>query len=279
MKFFKKPLKILFLIVIFFIFCYPLLFVFLGSIKGIDELNNYLGAILSASTNPQTGTIIPVYPTIRHYLNVAIDSPAFWVLFWNSCKIAIFILTGQLFISVPAAWGFAQCKCNKKLFKFYILLMLMPFQVRMVSEYLVLKSLHLLNTHLGIILPAVFSTFPIFILYQFFVNIPSEVIEAAKIDGASNFQLFIKIGIPLGKYGIFSAFILNFIEYWNIIEQPIIFLKTKALWPLSLYVPEITEQNIGLVFTIPIITLIPSLLIFLLGQEYLQNGISALIKR
>ena len=199
-------------------------------------------------------------------------------MFWNSVKLTIGILLGQLLVSVPAAWGFAkgQFAGRKVLFTIYILLMMMPFQVLMLSDYLILDGFHLLNTHAGIILLCVFSPFPVFIMYQFFRKVPDELLEAARVDGAGEFFIFIKMGVPMGSGGIISAMVLSFLEYWNLIEQPMTFLKDKSLWPLSLYLPNIDLKQAGVAFAASVITLIPAVLVFLAGRDYLERGIAAI---
>ena len=151
----------------------------------------------------------------------------------------------------------------------------MPFQVTMLSSYLVLDSFKLLDTHWSIILPAIFSTFSVFIMYRFFCNIPEAIIESARIDGASELKIFFKIGIPLGMPGIMSAVILQFLELWNLIEQPLTFLKDKSLWPLSIYLPNITLENADIAFTASAVTLIAAIIVFFAGQSYLEQGIAA----
>ena len=145
--------------------------------------------------------------------------------------------------------------------------------VTMLSSYLVLNRLELLNTHGAVILPAVFSTFPVFLSYGGFRAIPAQLFEAARIDGAGEFTIFRRIGLPLGKSGLLSAMVLGFLEYWNMMEQPMAFLDDKALWPLSLYLPEITWVQAGSAFCTSIITLIPAVFVFVLGQDYLEQGI------
>ena len=137
------------------------------------------------------------------------------------------MLAGQLLIALPGAWAFAHFRFPGKraLFLFYIILMMQPFQVTMVPNYLVLKQFHLLNTHLAVILPGIFSAFPVFIMTKFFASIPTPLIEAARLDGASDFSIFLKVGIPVGRPGIISMLVLGFLEYWNAIEQPMTFLK------------------------------------------------------
>ncbi len=222
-----------------------------------------------------TWRLVPDFPSFANYGKLLFLSPQFFVLFWNSVKMVLLILAGQLLIGVPAAWAFAayQNRFGKLLFTLYVVLMLLPFQVTMLSGYLVLSRLSLLNTHQAIILPAVFSTFPVFLSYGGFRGIPMQLFEAARVDGATEMFIFFKIGLPLGKSGILSALVLGFLEYWNMMEQPMAFLDDKSLWPLSLYLPEITWSLAGYAFCASVITLIPAVFVFISGQDYLEQGI------
>ena len=125
----------------------------------------------------------------------------------------------------------------------------------------------LLDSFWGIVLPAIFSAYPVFIMFQFFVSIPEEVLDAARIDGANEWQLFVRIGVPLGKTGIISSMMLSVLECWNMIEQPMVFLDTKSRWPVALYVPQITENGIGVSFAVSILVLILPFLVFLAGRH------------
>ena len=274
----KKKILFIILVAISIFMCFPVIFLLAGSFMGADELNTYLAPVLAEKSKGYVSWgLLPSYPTLRAYVELLFDTPEFFVMFWNSVKIVFLSVGGQLIVGIPAAWGFARYKFpfKKVLFTIYIVVMLMPFQVTMLSSYLVLDKLHLLNTHGSIILPAIFSTFSVFIMYRFFCNIPESIIESARIDGASEFIIFVKIGIPLGKPGIMSAIILGFLEYWNLIEQPLTFLKDKALWPLSIYLPNITLENADIAFTASAVTLIAAIIVFFAGQSYLEQGIAA----
>ena len=255
----------------------PLIFLGGGSLMGKAELTEHLGPVLTSEPGLADWSMLPLYPTLRPYIELLFDSPEFFVMFWNSVKLVLCILVGQLIAGVPAAWGFAQYRFPGRgiLFTLYIALMLMPFQVTMVSSYLVLDGLSLMNTHLAVILPCVFSTFPVFILYRFFCAIPRSVLEAAELDGAGPLQIFWHIGLPMGAPGVMAAAVLGFLEYWNLIEQPMTFLSDPSLWPLSLYLPNITSDKIGLALAASVVTLTPAILVFFYGQRYLEQGIIA----
>ena len=253
----------------------PIVLLLTGSVMDQYELKGYLNSIFTDGLEFISWKLMPDYPTFENYGRLLFVSPQFFVLFWNSIKMTAWILSGQLLVGVPAAWAFAVYKVrgSRFLFAFYVVLMLLPFQVTMLSSYLMLDKLSLLNTQSAVILPAVFSTFPVFLCYGGFRSIPAQLYEAARIDGAGEGFIFFKIGLPLGKNGILSALVLGFLEYWNMVEQPMAFLEEKALWPLSLYLPEITCARAGYAFCASIITLIPAVFVFVMGQDYLEQGI------
>lgn len=273
----KRSILKFIVIVLALIMIIPIIFVVAGSFMSPDELKEYLAPILGNKSGFINWPLIPQYPTLKSLVKLLLDSPEFFVMFWNSVFLVVAILFGQVLIATPAAWAFAQYKfpCKKILFTLYIVVMLMPFQVTMLSSYLVLDKFSMINTRLSLIVPGIFSTFPVFIMYRFFKNIPKNVLESARIDGAGETKIFLKIGIPLGLPGIMSSMVLEFIEYWNLIEQPITFIKNQSKWPLSLYLPNISLENVDMAFIASLVTLVTSLIVFFAGQKYLKEGISA----
>ena len=254
---------------------FPVFLLLTGSVAGSVEMRRNLLPVFGGGEGDICWKLVPDYPTFENYGRLLFETPSFFVLFWNSVKLVVCILAGQLLVGVPAAWAFAaySVREGRALFSLYVVLMLMPFQVTMLSSYLVLDGLSLMNTHSAVILPAVFSAFPVFLSYGGFRAVPPQLIEAARIDGASEWILFVKIAFPLGKSGILSAIVLGFLEYWNLMEQPLAFLEDKALWPLSLYLPEISWTQAGFALCASLITLIPAAFVFALGQDYLEQGI------
>ncbi len=265
------------LLVFGLLICLPIFAVILGAFKSTRELTEALSPIIGTSGGSVHWRLFPFYPTGMHFVKLLFYTPEFFTVFWNSMKLVGCILLGQMFVAVPAAFGFSRFSFRGKhaLFLSYVILMLMPFGVMMLPSYLVLKGMHLMNTHWAIILPAVFSAFPVFLMYRGFEAIPKELYEAAKIDGAGDWQMFFWIGIPLGSPGILSALVLGFLEYWNMVEQPLAFLEDLSLWPLSLYLPEIDLSRAGMALAASVITLIPALFVFFMGQDYLESGIAA----
>lgn len=252
-------------------------FMLSGALMPIDVLENAIGTIFDTSQGMASWPILPTYTTLSPLVELLLDTPQFFIMFWNSMGIAVLSALGQLIIATPAAWALSRYKFRGRgvLMSLYIILMLMPFQVTMVPSYLIADKLNIMDNLLVIILPLAVSAFPVFIMTRGFDAVHSALLEAAGIDGANQLQIFLRIGVPLGTPGIFSALILCFLEGWNAIEQPILFLKTPSLFPLSLYASEIVGENLGLAMVSSLVALTPPVLIFLFGQSYLELGIQA----
>lgn len=245
-----------------------------GTFSSQWELTENLRPVLGNGQGTAAWTLLPRSPTLRSLVEVLLDSPEFFSMFWNSVAITAGILLGQYLFAVPAAWALAKLRLPKGLSTLYMVLMLLPFQVLMYPEYLVLRALGLLDTLWAVILPGIFSAYPVFLLTRFFSAIPEEILEAARLDGAGEWQIFSHIALPLGLPGLLSVGILSFLDAWNLIEQPMTFLKSRALWPLSLFLPETTLSDAGLGFAAAMLMLIPALLLFGLCQDALEQGIA-----
>lgn len=272
----KKVMLAVLLILLTLLICVPIWIAVTGTFSAQWELERNLAPVFTGAEGVAKWPVLPSAPTLKSLVEVLLDSPGFFTMFWNSVEISACILVGQLLVDVPAAWALARfpLRFKKTILNIYIVLMLMPFQVLMFPQYLVLKDLELLDTLGAVVLPAVFSTFPVFILHRFFKAIPQEMLEAARLDGAGEFRIFCQIGIPMGAPGILSVCILTFLDSWNMIEQPMTYLKRKSLWPLSLFLPEIGMAEMGVGFGAALLMLIPALLLFLGCQEYLEQGIA-----
>lgn len=255
----------------------PVLFLLTGTFMGNQEITELLAPLLKREDGFVSWQLFPQFPTFQNLVQLLFDSPEFFKMFWNSVKITGCILAGQLLVGMPAAWGLARYSFpgRKWIYMLYIVMMMMPFQVTMLSEYLVLDALRLMDTSASVILPGIFSTFSVFIMFRFFCGIPESVLEAARIDGAGELMLFLRLGVPLGASGIISALVLSFLECWSMIEQPMTFLTTKSLWPLSMFLPAINGGNAGLSLCASLVALLPAVFVFLMGQDYLEQGIAS----
>ncbi len=266
------------LIVLALLAVYPVIFLSAGSLMGADELEDCLGAVVSGAEGYASFPVLPQYPTLQHFAEVLLDSPEFFVMFWNSILITFGVLGGQFVAGTMAAWGFARYEfpCKRGIFLLYIVLMLLPFQVLMLSDYLLLDRLRLLDSLWAVILPGMFSTFPVFIMYRFFAEIPDSLIESARLDGAREWQLFWYLALPMGSSGIIAALVLGFLEYWSLIEQPLTFIKDKSKLPLSVFLPDLTMTGkAGFLFAVSVVTFLPAIIVFMGGRDYLEQGIMA----
>ena len=219
---------------------------------------------------------IPDKVTFNQYISVLIRSPDYLLKFWNSVILVVPIVLLQLVIASVTAYGFTRWrgKVRSFLFFFYVILMLMPYQVTLVPNYLVSDWIGILNTRWSIILPGTFAPFSVFLLTKSMRRIPASLIEAAKLDGSSEWQIFKDICLPQCRSALYSIAILVFIDYWNMVEQPIILLPNADLQPLSVYLSTINTSEVGLAFAIATIYMVPSLLLFLHGEDYLVEGIA-----
>lgn len=221
-------------------------------------------------------TLRPARVTFSQYFTVLFKSPEYLFKFWNSVKLVVPILVFQILVALGASYSFARFRGRVKELAFflYIILMLMPYQVTLVPNFMVAKWMGTLNTYWSIILPGVFSPFSVFILTKFMRRIPRAYVEAAEMDGASEWNIFSKIYVPLCKGTIVSVAILVFIDYWNMVEQPLIMLSDTDKYPLSVFLNQINKGEVGLAFAVASIYMIPCILIFLYCEEYLVEGIT-----
>lgn len=220
---------------------------------------------------------IPDKVSFSQYATVLLKSPKYLLKFWNSVLYVVPIVFMQLLIASLAAYGFTRFRGRKReiIFFIYVILTLMPYQVTLVPNYLVADWLNILNSRWAILLPGFFSPFSVYLLTKYMRRISPGIIEAAKVDGAGEWKIFTKICMPLCKSALFSVGILVFIDYWNMVEQPLILLSDQEKYPLSIFLSKINKGEIGLAFAVAVIYMIPSLLVFLYGEEYLVDGIAS----
>lgn len=256
---------------------WPLWFMFTGVLCPADELAAALGPALGAGQGMARWQLLPSWPTLQPLVELLFDTPEYFVMFWNTAAQVLPQAAGQLAVGAPAAWALSRLQFRGRgaVRVLYLVLMLLPFQVTMVPNYLVLDKLGLLDTPWAVVLPGVFATFPVFIMQRGFDAVPRALLEAARIDGAGPWQCFLYIGLPVGAPGVLGALTLTFLEAWNAVEQPMLFLKSPALWPLSLYLTNVNIGNLGVAMAASLGMLIPAALVFKFGQKYLELGILA----
>ena len=265
-------------------FLLPTVLTISNSFMSQSEISANYGAVFENAKNSKKTYIsdkvnlkfIPDKVTLNQYITTLIKSPDYLLKFWNSVFLVVPIVIMQLMVAALAAYSFTRYRGKIKsfLFFFYVILMLMPYQVTLVPNYLVSDWLGILNSRWAIIMPGAFAPFSVFLLTKFMRRIPKSLIEAAKLDGAGEWHIFTKICLPQCRSALYSIAILVFIDYWNMVEQPIILLPDTEKQPLSVFLSTINVGEIGLAFAVATIYMIPSLLLFLHGEEALVEGIT-----
>lgn len=266
------------------LFILPTLLTITNSFMTEKEIQaNYGAMIENASEDKKTYIseklnlkFIPDRVSFQQYISVLFKSPDYLLKFWNSIILVVPITVFQVLLAAITAYGFSRYRgrIREIIFFAYIIFMLMPYQVTLVPNYLVSEYLGILETRWAIILPGIFSPFSVYLLTKVMRRIPSAYYEAARLDGAGEFQVFRLICLPLCRSSMLSVGLLVFIDYWNMVEQPLVLLKDESKFPLSVFLSQINTGDVGLAFAVAVVYMIPALLLFLYGEEYLIEGIT-----
>ena len=264
------------------LFLMPIVLTITNSLMTKSEINANYGVIFAKKngvrvfiSNTVNLKFIPDIVSFEQYFKVLILSPEYLLKFWNSFLYVVPIVVFQLAVASLASYGFARYrgKVREVIFFSYIILMLMPYQVTLVPNYLVSNWLNIIDTRWAIWLPGFFSPFAVYMLTKYMRRIPKSIYEAAEIDGAGEWQIFTRICLPNCRGGLASIAILLFIDYWNMVEQPLILLSNDQLHPLSVFLSKINSGEISLAFAVAVIYMVLPMMVFLYGEEYLVEGI------
>ncbi len=224
---------------------------------------------------------IPQNPQWNNYTRVWSDKyAAFSVYFFNSLKVTFFSVTGSLIVSSMAAYAFAKLNFKGKniIFLCYLATMMVPTQVTLIPRFMVMNWTNLIDTHWSLILPAVFNIMSIFMLRQFFMKIPDEIIESAFIDGAGHITIFLRFVLPMSVPALISAGTLAFVHSWNDYLNPLIFINTEKLYTVQLgiqnYLNVDGQPRYDLAMAASVISILPIMVFFLIVQKYYFEGMS-----
>ena len=280
-RYFSRGVMFLLCLVFAVMFLMPTVLTITNSFMSEAEINANYGMMFSTTTGGYVSKtvnlkFIPDEVTFEQYKTVLLKSPDYLLKVWNSVILVVPIVVFQLIVALFAAYGFTRYRgrIREIIFFAYVILMLMPYQVTLVPNFLVSQWLHLTDTNWAIWLPGIFSPFSVYLITKYMKRIPVPLLEAARIDGANEWQVFAKVCVPICKGIITSCAILVFIDYWNMVEQPLLFFSNTDMYPLSIFLSKINANEVGLAFAVATIYMIPSLLIFLYGEEQLVEGIA-----
>ena len=242
--------------------------------------------MLSSSFKPENQIFafpirwIPENVTLRNYNMVWNSAVPFYTFYLNSIKVSFWSVLGELITSALAGYAFAKIKFKGReiIFLIYLSTLAFPNQMMLIPRFVLFKVMHLYNTHYALILPGMFTAFGTFLLRQFFMTIPEELSESAKIDGASHFVIFRRIVVPLSKPAFSSLIIFQFVSSWNQYEGPLVYLRDRALATIPLGLNYFADENgtsFGAIMAASVCSLIPIFIIFLIFQKQFVAGIAS----
>ncbi|MFC0333488.1 carbohydrate ABC transporter permease [Paenibacillus sepulcri] len=222
--------------------------------------------------------LIPTQPLWSNYSDVWSKIP-FGTFYWNTVKVSVISTAGSLISASLAAYAFAKLKFpgNSKLFLLYLATMMIPGQAIMIPQFTIMKNLELVNTHWALILLHLFSPYGVFLLRQFFIQLPHDLNESARIDGCSEFGIFFRIVLPLAKPALVTLGIFNLLGSWNDFLQPLIYLSKENLYTIQMgirYFQQVNGADYPLILAATTMSLVPIIIIYLFAQRYFIEGIA-----
>ena len=200
--------------------------------------------------------------------------------FFNTAKLTVITTIIQLLTSCFAAYGFTKTRFKGRdlIFLMYVTTIAVPWQVYMVPQFILVSRLGLNDTHLGLILMQAFSAFGVFLIRQFYISIPDELCEAARIDGLNEYGIFGRIVFPLGKPAMATLTIFTFTNVWNDFMGPLIYIKTKELKTIQLGIRMFISQfgaDYAWIMAASVCSLVPVIIVFLSCQKFFVEGVAA----
>jgi len=221
--------------------------------------------------------IIPRTPTLENFGKLAQNFPRY---IWNSCKLTFWIVLVQLLTATTGAYAFSKLRWKGRdfLFLLYILSMMVPIQAIIIPQFLIIRNLGLYDNHWALVLTGSFTAFGTFLIKQYFMTIPDSYLEAARIDGASEYTIFFRIMLPLAKPVLATQVIFSFRYFWNDFFAPLIYLTSQHLKTLPLGMADFATETytyVGPQMAASFISIVPVMLIFLFAQRFFVEGVAA----
>ncbi|MCK9548440.1 MAG: carbohydrate ABC transporter permease [Sphaerochaeta sp.] len=221
---------------------------------------------------------IPTHPRWQNYQDIWTTIPLGRFI-TNTTKLTVIVTFLQLLTSSFAAYAFAKLefKGRNALFLGYVATIAMPWQVYMVPQFMMMRSFGLNNTHLAIICLQAFSAFGVFLMRQFYMGIPDELCEAARIDGMSEYKIWALIMLPLSKPALSTLTIFTFVNTWNDFLGPLLYLTKMELKTvqigLRMFISQYSSEY-GLIMAASVVALVPVLIVFLALQKFFVQGVA-----
>jgi multiple sugar transport system permease protein len=263
LKFFLYTVLILYALATF----YPFLWAVAASFKPLRE-------IVSGDLS-----LTPKDFTLANYEYVLGRSSLFTQWFMNSVIISVIGTAINIFLNTMAGYALARLRFpgRQRIYYGFLALMMVPAQVLLIPNYLILMNLGMLDSFTALILPAAVNIGNIFMMRQFFLSFPKEIEEAASIDGLGRFQIFFRIVMPLARPSIATQAVFVFMGFWNEFMKPMLYLTTPSKYTLTLGLQTFQSQNGGVrwdqTMTASVITIIPIVILYIIFNRYFLQGI------
>ncbi|HEY3107780.1 MAG TPA: carbohydrate ABC transporter permease [Chloroflexota bacterium] len=220
----------------------------------------------------------PTNPVFGNYARLFTDIPFGRYLF-NSGFVSLSVMVGELITSAISAFAFARLTFwgRDKIFAMYLATLMIPFHVRLIPIFLVMKFLGWLDTYYVLIVPQIFTVYGVFLFRQFFLNIPQELEDAARIDGCGHLRVLFNIILPLSGPVIATLAVFSFLNTWNDFLWPLVMTTSKDMRVLSVGLAQLQNEYFTLwtlLMSGAVLATLPTLIVFLLAQKYFVQGIT-----
>jgi len=210
------------------------------------------------------------------YYQVFLGQTEFLLRFWKSLFLSVCIAAVQVAVSTLAGYGFAKFRFPGKNILFFILmvLMILPLQVTLMPNYLILESMGLMGSYLSLALPDIFVPLGTFIMTQSFRAVPDSVVEAARLDGCNTLEMIPRILLPVNNNGLVCVALLSFVDAWNMVEQPLTYLEDFYDYPISVALASVSPAEPTVLLACCVLVTLPALFLFLICNRELSEGIT-----
>lgn len=214
--------------------------------------------------------------SLQAYYQVFLGQTEFLLRFWKSLFLSVCIATLQVAVSTLAGYGFAKFQFPGRNVLLFILmcLMILPLQVTLMPNYLILEGMGLMGTYLSLALPAVFVPLGTFIMTQSFRSVPDSVVEAARLDGCSTLEMIPRILVPVNSNGFICVALLSFVDAWNMVEQPLSYLEEFSQYPISVALAAVSPAEPTVLLACCVLVTLPPLFFFLVFNRELSEGMT-----
>jgi len=259
-------------------YLFPVVFTCLQSFVSPEEISALYSSMDSGVYKSLRCALLPRQFSFRQYYEVLLNSSAYLMSFWNSAALSILITALNTMLSVALGYMLATARFfgRKAAVRFVAVTMLLPWQAMMLPNYLLSKWLGIYDSWAALIIVQGFSSFGVFLMYQFMRSVPEELINAASLDTNSSFVILLRIACPIAKPGIIACMALAFAESWNMVEQPLTLIEDTLKYPLSMLINTMSIEHVDIAFACAVVYMFPVIALSVFFGQKLMDGVAIL---